>query len=144
MTSYTVKIEGQTIPLPEEIAKDDEGVKRALAPYYPEAANAMITRVTKDDTVEITVVKRAGTKGLLPLQHLVDCPEGRNSAIELNERIVRRAADGELTPLELLELEPLIDSAIEDGKAQAEAVADALKRLTRSAAQPAPVVITGF
>ena len=129
MTSYTVKIEGQTIPLPEEIAKDDDSVKRALAPY---------------DTVEITVVKRAGTKGLLPLQHLVTYPEGRNPAIELNEQIVRRAADGELTPLELLELEPLINNAIQDGKAQAEAVMDALKRLNRSAAQPAPVVITGF
>ncbi|HWR66096.1 MAG TPA: hypothetical protein VN364_08250 [Bellilinea sp.] len=144
MTSYTVKIEGQVIPLPEEIAKDDEGVKRALAPYYPEAANAMITRVEKDGNIEITVVKRAGTKGLLPLQHLVECPEGRNSAIELNEQIVRRAADGDLTPLDLLELEPLIDTAIQDGKAQAEAIEGTLKRLTRSAAQPAPVVITGF
>ena len=144
MTSYTVTIEGQTIPLPEEIAKDDDGVKRALAPYYPEAANAMITRITKDDTVEMTVVKRAGTKGLAPFQHLVTCPEGRNPAIELHEQITRRSADGELTPLELLELEPLIGTAIRDGKAQAEAVDKAVERLTRSAAQPSPVVISGF
>ena len=61
--NYLIKIEGQEIPVPEEIGKSDESVKQVLTPYYPQAANSLITRVEKDDLVTITVVKQAGTKG---------------------------------------------------------------------------------
>ncbi len=109
MTSYTVKIEGQSIPLPEEIAATDDGVKRALATYYPDIANALITRsAEKDGQVEITVIKRAGTKGVLPA--LIDAPAGRNPAIEMYEKIKHRGED--IAPLELLEMDMAIDEAM--------------------------------
>ena len=86
--NYNVLIEGQTIPVPEEIGASDEAVKRALTPFYPEVANAMVTRVVKEETTTITVVKRAGTKGA-GMQDLVDCAGGRNPAIALYEELQR-------------------------------------------------------
>ena len=122
----------------------DQAVKMALTPYYPEAANAMITRVTKDETVTITVVKKAGSKGLLPVQKLVECKGGKNPAIELYEQIQAQEGRGELDAYDVLKLGEQIDKAIEAGEKQAAAVNHACARLTRAAARPAPVVIQGF
>lgn len=61
---YMIKIEGQEIEMPEEIAGDDSSLKSALAPYFPGAANAKFMRSEpKDDVITVTVVKQAGTKG---------------------------------------------------------------------------------
>lgn len=62
--NYEILIEGQTIPMPEEIAGDDSALKSALSPYFPGAANAKFMRSEpKDDVITVTVVKQAGTKG---------------------------------------------------------------------------------
>lgn len=139
--NYIVKIEGQEIPLPEEVAKTDDGVKRALVPFYPDAANALITRVENEGVTTITVVKKAGTKGLLPLIALDACPGGRNPAIELAEEIKRA---GNLSVLELLEMDERIDQAIEDGETQTEQMKAALNRLDAAAAQSSPWTAEGF
>lgn len=139
--NYIVKIEGQEIPLPEEIAKSDEGVKRALAPYYPEAANALITRVENEGVTSITVVKRAGTKGAIGVLHLVECVGGQNPAIALALEI---GAMQNLDALGLLELDARIEAAIQDGEAQAEQVKGARERLEKTAPSPAPGLIVGF
>jgi len=48
----------------EEFSNED--VRRHLTTYFPELAQAMIQEKTLDDgTVEVTLVKRAGTKGLV-------------------------------------------------------------------------------
>lgn len=60
---YNVSIEGQTIQLPEAIATDDAKVRQALAPYFPGAAESLITRKTEGETTTISVVKKAGSKG---------------------------------------------------------------------------------
>jgi hypothetical protein len=59
MADVNVHIDGQTIQLPEEVAKDDELIRKALAPFYPGAATATIER----SSGKITVIKRAGPKG---------------------------------------------------------------------------------
>jgi hypothetical protein len=62
--NYKIKIEGQEIDMPEEIAGDDASLKSALAPYFPGAANAKFMRSEeKDGVITVTVVKQAGTKG---------------------------------------------------------------------------------
>lgn len=62
--NYKIKIEGQEIDMPEEIAGDDDALKSALSPYFPGAANAKFIRSEpKDDVITVTVVKQAGTKG---------------------------------------------------------------------------------
>jgi hypothetical protein len=145
---YNVVIEGQIIPVEEEIGKSDDAVKRALTPFYPEAANAMITRVTKDETVTITVVKRAGPKGgrgaASPLDALAACEGGKNPAVLMYEEIEELESAGELDPIQVVELDARIEQAMEEGQAQAQSITDAVDRLQRAASRPAPVVIPGF
>lgn len=145
--NYTVLVEGQSIPVPEEIGGSDEAVKRALAPFYPEVANAMITRVEKDGTVTVNVVKRAGSKGSGPegAAYLVTCTGGKNPAVALFEEIQALEADGAvLDPYAMLRMDARIESAISAGKEQADKVDYALKRLRKTAARRSPFVIRGF
>jgi hypothetical protein len=147
--NYIISIEGQTIPVPEEIGKDDEAVKRALAPFYPEAANAMLTRVTKEETTTISVIKKAGTKGGNGLgngfwngfEYLVGCQGGKNAAIAMYEEL---QAKGEMDALELLEMDQRIDEAIGLGEAQEEQVEYAERRLKRARPQASTAVVEGF
>ena len=61
---YILKIEGQEIVVPPEVGGlEDADLKRALTPMFPGAANSKIERAEKDDTVTITVIKLAGSKG---------------------------------------------------------------------------------
>lgn len=57
--SVMIRLEGQTIPLPADVAASDELIRKALSPFYPDVANAEIKR----DDSGISVVKRAGPKG---------------------------------------------------------------------------------
>jgi len=158
--NYIVKIEGQEIPVPEEIGATDEAVKRALAPFYPDAANAMITRVDNEGTVTITVVKRAGSKGLTtdfdhgsngleegagtaPLQALIECLGGKNPAVVLYEELAEREREG--VDLEaLLVLDGQIGQALEAGEKDFQAVGAAYSRLRESRPRPAPELVVGF
>jgi hypothetical protein len=142
--TYNVIIEGQTIPVPEEIGASDEAVKRALSPFYPEVANAMITRVASGETTTITVVKRAGSKGMDALADLLEMPASQNPAVELYEEIQMRDASGMTDPIALLAIDQRIERALEEGERQAAAVDWALERLERSKAQPAPELVLGF
>jgi hypothetical protein len=146
MTTYNILIEGTTIPVPEEIGSNDDSVRRALAPFYPDAANALITRVEKDDVITVNVVKRAGTKGADPLTALIDCPGGMNPAIALFQQLqeLERASNGPLEAESLLELDQSLEQAIHDGEEQREAVESARNRLQKSAPCPAPALVTGF
>jgi hypothetical protein len=56
-------LDGQTIELPDDVAKDDNLIRRALAPFYPAVANAQIRREEKDGQTQITVIKRAEPLG---------------------------------------------------------------------------------
>ena len=67
----TIKIEGQTIKgdavgITDEIANDDDLLKAALAPTWPDVRTATITRTGGTDGKElvVSVVKKAGTKGM--------------------------------------------------------------------------------
>jgi hypothetical protein len=67
----TIKIEGQTIKgdavgITDEIANDDDLLKAALAPTWPDVRTATINRSGGTDGKElvVTVTKRAGTKGM--------------------------------------------------------------------------------
>jgi hypothetical protein len=139
---YMVVIEGQNIPVPDEIGANDDAVKRALTPFYPEVANAMITRTEANGLTTITVVKRAGSKGS-GLDDLMACPGGKNPAIALYEEI-EELRGGYVGPYELLSLDTRIEQALEVGQAQAEGIAYAGKRLNAAAPQPAPVLVWGF
>jgi hypothetical protein len=141
--SYTVVIEGQKIPLPDEIGSDDVKVRQALAPYFPDAANAMITRTDKSGEVTINVVKKAGTKGLQAgVEYLQACPGGKNPAVALYEEF--KGHTELMYPEELLVLDKRIAEALDEGTRQNQAIGQAIKRLIRARPQPAPEVVQGF
>ncbi len=142
MSTYVISIEGQSIPVPEEIGASDENVRAALAPFYPAAAGAMITRVEKDDVVTVNVIKKAGPHGLAPLAALVACQGGENPAIALYKRL--QQAQGGLSVEEILTLDAQIDQAVVEGERQAKALEAALRRLASARSLPAPVVPLGF
>lgn len=156
MTTYNILIEGQTIPVPEDIGANDSTVKAALAPFYPDAANAMITRVEKDGVVTINVIKRAGSKGLFPpvgahlcvrpvsgpLAYLDACASHKNPAIEMYEQFI--AGGAPLSPEELLAIDARLQAAIEEGQAQGKMLESALDRLQSSRPQSSPVIVVGF
>lgn len=143
MAEYKILIEGQTIPVPPEIGESDENVKKALAPFFPEAANAMITRTEKDGVISVNVVKKAGSKGEGPLQRLLECPESRNPAVKLHQELTQRFPAG-LDAEAMLELDQRIDKAIESGEQQGRQIEGTLQRLQKSRPVPAPVVVAGF
>jgi hypothetical protein len=61
-------MEGQDFELPAEVASDDDMIRTALAPFFPEVAGAEMRRtvtVAADGqrTQTVQIVKRAGPKG---------------------------------------------------------------------------------
>lgn len=143
--NYQIVIEGQTIPIPEEIGGDDEMVRKTLVPFYPDAANAMITRVEKDGITTVNVVKRAGTKGNYrqALGKLEECTGGENPAIAMYRQFQADVWE-ELGPEELLKLDEQIEQALEEGYQQAKMIKHACERLAETRPVAAPVVVTGF
>lgn len=80
--------DGLIIETPDEIAKSDELLKRALAPHYPDLANAQITRETQDGVLKVTVSKRAGPKG-----------NGRDASSSGDLPITGESAEGNANPV---------------------------------------------
>lgn len=141
---YLIRIEGQDIPVDETIAMSDDNIRACLAPLYPDAANALITRAKQgEDTTIVNVAKRAGTKGQsTPLDHLVACAGGMNPAVALHQEIQRM--DSLLDIEAALLLNERIEQAIKDGEEQASAVQFAAQRLMSSRPAHAPAIILGF
>jgi hypothetical protein len=142
---YNVLIEGQTLTMPVGIGEKDEDIKRAMAPYFPEIANALLTRKTEGEVTTITVVKRAGRKGVYsPIQALEACAGGKNPVIALYEEVEARSQEITDDPLEFLAIEARIEKVLEEGTAQAKLISKARERLIDTQPQPAPGVVVGF
>ncbi|MGB3208438.1 MAG: hypothetical protein WBB28_25920 [Crinalium sp.] len=131
-----VEIEGQTIPVDEEIANDDTLLRQLFTPYYPDVANARIDR--KEGEV-IKIIKVAGSKGSTnktPLETLLLAPEEINPAVKMC-RVVQHH---ELTnPLGYDSMEALaadIETAIRWGAQEAETVQKSLVILQKSSPVP--------
>jgi hypothetical protein len=93
-----VKIEGQTLELDDEIAQDDDLLRAALQPSWPDAKTAQFTRTKNGDTLTVQVTKKAGTKGNL-IDALLTAKEGVNPAIAMSRRIAAMQAAGEIDPV---------------------------------------------
>ena len=106
--------------------------------------------MTKDETVTINVIKKAGSKGAGaltgagPLAALLAREGGQNPAIALYEEIHRAEVYGQMDPYTMLELDARIERALEIGERQGEQVRSALRRLQGSRAQAAGAVVLGF
>ncbi|MFB2917112.1 MULTISPECIES: hypothetical protein [Aerosakkonema] len=58
-----VILEGQRISLTPEQSATDESIVNTLLPFYPDVANATISRKVVDGEEHIEIVKKVGTKG---------------------------------------------------------------------------------
>ena len=144
---YIVSIEGQNIPMPEEVAGDDAKIKAMLAPYFPGAANSKIMRSeATNDTITITVIKQAGTKGSGSiLDKLISAKEQQNPVVEMHqammdidEKLVAYSTEA------LLELDEKIGKTLEIGNAERKEINTTLSLLRHSPARPSLCLVEGF
>ena len=151
---YILKIEGQELVIPPEVGGlDDADLKRALTPMFPGAANSKIERAEKDDTVTITVIKLAGSKGSGRrsssrkkgggLAALLSCKSRRNPAVELYLEMHAQNVNA-LDPAGMIALADDIDSTLAAGIKQNQQVLAALARLVRAAPKDGTFVPRGF
>jgi hypothetical protein len=105
----TIKIEGQTIKgddvgITDEIANDDDLLKAALAPTWPDVRTATITREGGKDGKELVVrvTKKAGTKGVNNVVEVEEAEERLQALKEAEAARVRKLEDVALAADELL------------------------------------------
>jgi hypothetical protein len=96
----TIKIEGQTIKgdavgITDEIANDDDLLKAALAPTWPDVRTATINRSGGTDGKElvVTVTKKAGTKGVNNVVEVEEARERLQAREEAEAERVRKLED---------------------------------------------------
>jgi hypothetical protein len=94
-----IKIDGQNIPMEDEVAKDDSRVKMALAQFYPDAANARITRTTENGQMVVSIVKQAGTKGALAPASAPAAASSQQLAFEILKIDASKLTEEEATKL---------------------------------------------
>ena len=140
MATILVEIEGQQVPVDEEIAQDDNLLKQLFRPYYPDVANARIDR--KEGEI-IKVIKVAGPKGLSPLEILLDAPEAVNPAIQMCRVVQQRELLSNLDYTGMEELASEIEATIQQGIEEVEAVDRSLTVLQKSSPVPGALP-TGF
>jgi len=113
--------DNQELEYPDEIAKDDETLRNALAPYVPDIRNAELKRSTKEGVLTVQVVKKAGTKGNEALASLLSAPEHLNPAVVMHQRLSE-----EKPPIaQLMLMKPEIDKSIKAARDEANEVARA-------------------
>ncbi len=166
--NHTVVIDNQEIPLDAETAASDQEIRQALRWCYPEIANATINRRTEGEREIITVVKRAGTKGIsdvagenaggsgeneISASHqtceaivaaLVATPEEINGAVQLAIELQTKIAANEMTLTELTLKRAEMQKALEAGEAEEAFVEQARARLAAAPAHSSYSVPIGF
>jgi hypothetical protein len=96
----TIKIEGQTIKgdsvgITDEIANDDELLKAALAPTWPDVRTASFKREGGKEGKElvVTVQKKAGTKGVNNVVEVEEALERLQAREEAEAERIRKLED---------------------------------------------------
>ena len=140
----TVHMDGQSINLPDAVGAKDELVRAALAPFVPWIANAQIERKEQEGQTVLNIIKRADTKGSGAdvLAALIAAPEELNPAVALWKRL-ERAANLD-NPGTILEWQPAIADAIQQGEREIELVRSTLVQLAEGSVARTTRVPLGF
>ena len=141
---YKLFLEGQEIPLSDEVAATDDTVRNAMMPYFPEMGSADIRREEKNGITEIRMVKRAGTKGSVVIQSLIDSDSEVNPALSLSWQLKELERSGNLDIERLISFQPQIADAVDIGEDWEKTVTDTLTALRRCQPIPSSVQITGI
>lgn len=140
---YKLFIEGQEISLAEEIAATDEILRNAIVSYFPEVGTADIKREQKNETVEIRIVKRAGTKGNV-IKFLTDSPPAINPALQLSWQLKQLERQENLSIEYLISIQNDISQAISIGEDWQKDVSQAMQKLQKCQPTPSSTQITGI
>jgi hypothetical protein len=113
----------------------------------PGIAEAKIPATVKDDVTTYSIVKTAGTKGAgsfdAAISHLIECKGGINPVVEYFQAL--QDTDLVSTPVEqVLVISAKIESVIEAGDIQMNAMVKAVGRLAAASPQAAPALVPGF
>lgn len=138
-------LEGQRISLIPEQCATDESIVNTLLPFYPDVANATISRKVMDGEEHIEIVKKVGTKGNLNLiKSLQTAPESINPALSLSYQLKELEIQGKLTLEILLSISEEIEQAIAQGEQATKATNSAIANLTASPPIPSKHPIPSF
>ena len=150
MTTYVVKIEGRNnIPVPEDVAKDEQKLRRALSTVVNGIADAKIEyHEEKEGVVEIEVIKRAGAKGIddsqaLVLADLMKRPEKRNPAIACFLRL-SEVDKTKLDPARMFEIGDEVDKALADGEQQGKDISRTHEMLVDAPSAGSSLIVQGY
>jgi hypothetical protein len=143
MARIKLPADGQEFDLEDEIAKDDETLRRALSPVYPDAANATFTRKTEGGVMTVTVAKRAGTKGGAA-DALLAAPEYASGTSRVEAKLAAMRERGPVTFAEIRAMGGEIEKAVAEDRGGWQAVRQALRSLSDAAPQASSSVPTGF
>jgi hypothetical protein len=147
MALIKISTDGTAFEVRDELARNDQELREALKPFYPEMANAEITRTEKNGKLVVEMVKRAGTKGsrtdqvLAALCHL---PEQLNPALVMQHRLNQLEAQNRLDLQTLLRLQPQIRRAVGHGSEDIRQQKKSLDLLKAGIPQPAKTIPRGF
>lgn len=138
-------LEGQRISLIPEQCATDESIVNTLLPFYPDVANATISRKVVDGEEHIEIVKKVGTKGNLNLiKSLQTAPESINPALSLSYQLKELEIQGKLTLEILLSISEEIELAIAQGEQATKATTSAIANLIASPPIPSKHPIPNF
>ncbi|MBD2180305.1 hypothetical protein H6S82_00765 [Planktothrix sp. FACHB-1355] len=140
-----VILEGQKIPLTPEQSVTDESIVNTLLPFYPDVANATISRKVVDGEEHIEIVKKVGTKGNFNLiKSLQTAPELINPALSLSWKLKQLEILGQLTLETLVSISEEIEVAIAQGEQATKATISTIAHLTTSPPIPSKYPIPNF
>lgn len=142
--------DGQQIPIPDDVASTDQRLKEALAPFYPEMANAIIRRETDSQgQLVITMTKQAGTKGsgqaqaegkeeINPvLDYLGQARQEINPAMRVAWKLQMLQTTGEFGLEDLIEAQPKIEAALHQSEQDEARLHQVRQSLEAMSADPA-------
>jgi hypothetical protein len=147
MALVKITTDGREFELADDVAGNNEKLREALAPFYPELANADIDRELVDGRWIVKVTKRAGTKGAgnsAVILALSAGPEEINPALVLQHRIMQIEAQGKLSLGKILRLQPEIRRAVETGAAQVKELNESLRLLRTGKPVAGRLIPLGF
>lgn len=136
--------DGQSFPLEDEIARDDDLLKSVVKSVSPAYTNPTFRRETKDGELIVHVSKQAGTKGGGALEVLIAAPEERGPVEIMRERMDKMARRRELTVDTALKMEREVRDALAAGHDERMLLIHAFNTMALSEQVEADYVPTGF
>jgi hypothetical protein len=143
-----VRIDGREMEIDDEIAKSDEKLRAVFTMYHAAYANADIQRKEETGQLIVTVIKRAGPKGVGIMDNVVNAlketPEYLNPALQMRYELEELGSKGEIAVEIRLSMHKKIEEAKMIGEKQLNLISSSVKSLMAASPIPSINVPEGF